>query len=176
MKDELARTVAAEGDDAEIRSILEEICGVTQMGFAAVARVTEERWIAAQVLDRIEFGLNPGDELQIQTTLCDDIRKCGRAIFIDYVGADPEWRSHPIPTLYGFQSYASLPIVLEDGSFYGTLCVIDPRPRAVKAAETVATLKAFAARVAAIMSAKRGAESRPPEAVGAMASAGEFEG
>lgn len=155
MKDEFARSVAADGDDLEIRSILEEVCRVTDMGFAAVARVTEERWIAAQVLDKIEFGLDPGDELQIQTTICDDIRKCGQAVFIDYVGADPEWRSHPVPTLYGFQSYASLPIVLGDGSFYGTLCAIDPKPRAVKAPETIAALRTFADRLAAILSAKK---------------------
>ena len=154
MKDSFARDVAAEGDDPEIRSILEEVCRVTGMGFAAVARVTEERWIAAQLLDRIEFGLNPGDELEIQTTICDDIRKCGEAVFIDYVGADPEWRTHPVPILYGFKSYASLPVFLADGSFYGTLCAIDPHPRQVKAAETVATLKRFAERVGEIMSAK----------------------
>jgi GAF domain-containing protein len=161
MKDEFAGAVAAEGDDPEIRAVLEEVCRVTQMGFAAVARVTEERWIAAQVLDRIEFGLSPGDELEIKTTICDDIRKCGEAVFIDYVGADPEWRSHPVPMLYGFQSYASIPIFLDDGSFYGTLCAIDPEPRTVRAPETIAALKAFAARVSALLSAK---VSRPQPA------------
>ena len=49
-------------------------------GGTAVARVTDERWIACQVLDQIEFGLDPGDELKIATTICDDIRRCGRAI------------------------------------------------------------------------------------------------
>ena len=155
MKDEFAGAVAAEGDDPEIRAVLEEVCRVTQMGFAAVARVTEERWIAAQVLDRIEFGLSPGDELEIKTTICDDIRKCGEAVFIDYVGADPEWRSHPVPMLYGFQSYASIPIFLDDGSFYGTLCAIDPNPRSVSSQAVMAALRDCAGRVAAIVSEKR---------------------
>ena len=60
MKDPFAVEVAEEGDDPEIRAILLEVCHATRMGFVAVARVTEERWIAAQVVDRIEFGLNPG--------------------------------------------------------------------------------------------------------------------
>jgi GAF domain-containing protein len=145
MKDDFAAAVVAEGDDSEIRVVLEEVCRATNMGFAAVARVTEERWIAAQVLDRIGFGLDPGDELEIGKTICDDIRRCGEAVFIDYVGADPEWRSHPVPTLYGFKSYASIPIVLDDGRFWGTLCALDPEPRSVKAAETVAALRALAA-------------------------------
>ena len=156
MKDAFAIEVAAEGDDAEISSILDEVCQLTGMGFAAVARVTEERWIAAQVVDKIEFGLHPGEELEIKKTICDEIRQCGQAIVIDHIGADPEWRTHPVPMLYGFESYASLPLFLADGSFYGTLCAIDPGPRSLSTPDTIAALKAFAERVAAILSAKAG--------------------
>jgi GAF domain-containing protein len=154
MKDEFAREVAAQGDDDDIRAILEQVCEVTRMGFAAVARVTEDRWIACQVLDKIEFGLDPGSELEIKQTICDDIRQCGEAIIIDHIGADPNWRTHPVPMLYGFESYASLPVVLADGSFYGTLCAIDPEPRALNAHETVAVLISHSSRVAAILSRK----------------------
>ena len=113
MRDAFAAEVAAEGDDPAIHSILQEVCGLTGMGFAAVARVTEDRWIACQVIDKIEFGLDPGDELEIKKTICDDIRKSGQAIIIDEVGADPKWRRHPVPMLYGFESYASIPIMLQ---------------------------------------------------------------
>jgi GAF domain-containing protein len=162
MKDTFAREVAAQGDDDAIRAILEEVCRVTGMGFAAVARVTEQRWIACQVLDRIEFGLDPGDELEIKQTICNDIRECGEAIVIDHIGADPDWRTHPVPMLYGFESYASFPIMLADGSFYGTLCAIDPEPRALNAHETIAALLVCAARVAVILSRKL--EREPPAA------------
>ncbi|MBA3667244.1 MAG: GAF domain-containing protein [Sphingomonas sp.] len=154
MRDEFAKQVVEQGDDDVIRLILAELCNVTRMGFAAVARVTEERWIACQVEDRIEFGLDPGDELNIKQTICDDIRQCGQAIVIDEVGIDPVWRTHPIPMLYGFESYASLPITLDDGSFYGTLCVLDPEPRALSAKQTVETLMQYADRVARILSRK----------------------
>lgn len=164
-KDAFAASVAAAGDDPAIRAILAEVCALTGMGFAAVARVTEERWIACQVLDKIEFGLDPGQELEIKTTICDDIRKCGAAIVIDEVATDPVWRRHPIPMLYGFESYASIPIVLDDGSFYGTLCVIDPEPRRLSAAETVATLHDYAAKVAAILSANMVGLDEPAAAI-----------
>lgn len=159
MKDDFAAAVAETGDEDEIRAILAEACRVTGMGFAAIARVTEDRWIACQVEDRIEFGLDPGDELEIKQTICNDIRECGCAIIIDHVGADPAWRSHPVPMLYGFESYASLPIFLADGSFWGTLCAIDPAPRPLSAPETIAALRALAARIAAILSAKLLAET-----------------
>lgn len=155
LKDAFAAEVAAEGDDPAIRAILQEVCGLTGMGFIAVARVTEDRWIACQVIDQIEFGLNPGDELDVKTTICDEIRECGQAIVIDEVGADPQWRRHPVPMLYGFESYVSVPILLDDGSFYGTLCAIDPRPRQLSAVETLEKMNGCARRVAAILSAKQ---------------------
>lgn len=157
MKDAFATEVAEEGDDPAVMAILQAVCHATHMGFVAIARVTEGRWIAAQVIDRIGFGLDPGEELDIKKTICDDIRACGQAVIIDRIADDPKWRTHPVPALYGFESYASLPIMLEDGSFYGTLCAIDPEPRVLSAPETIAMLTQCAQQVAAILSVKRGA-------------------
>lgn len=158
MPDDLLREALALGDDAGIRAVLEDVCRLTDMGFSAVARVTEDRWIACQVLDRVEFGLAPGDELEIATTICNDIRQSGQAVVIDDVAAHPDWRRHPVPILYGFQSYASFPIILPDGSFFGTLCAIDPRPRAtsISSVDVVKALEDCAARVAAMLTGRGG--------------------
>jgi len=164
MFDELAADAARFGDDDEIRRILEEVAALTGMGFVAVARVTEARWIACQVLDQIDFGMSPGDELRISTTICNDIRESGNAVVIDDVSADPRWNSHPAPALYGFKSYVSLPIVLSDNSFYGTLCAIDPHPRKLARADMVPTLKHFADRVAQIVSQRRPAAAPSTDA------------
>ena len=158
MKDAFAAEVAREGDEDLLRAILAEVCRITHMGFAAIARVTEDRWIACQVADEMGFGLKPGDELEIETTLCAEIRRCGCAIIIDHVGADPKWRTHPVPALYGFESYASLPIHLSDGSFYGTLCALDRNPRALSARATVRVLEKQADRIGKILSEKRAAD------------------
>jgi GAF domain-containing protein len=162
IKDALAARVAAEGDDPRLRAILEEVCRITGMGFAAVARVTEDRWIACQVADKIEFGLDPGDELDLKTTICDEIRSSGEAVLIDHVAGNPEWRTHHTPALYGFESYVSLPVLLDDGSFYGTLCAIDPAPRSLSAPAIVTALQGFAARVGRILSRRSNAESGQP--------------
>ena len=144
----------AQGDDERIREILEEVCRITKMGFVAVARVTDARGIACQVVDKIAFGLQPGGELKVQETICNEIRECGEAIFIDHVFADEKWRSHPVPAQYGFQSYVSIPLRLTDGSFYGTLCAIDPQPRTVSEEVTMAVLASYADEVAHLLSAK----------------------
>ncbi len=131
-----------------VPTILDVVCRVTGMGFAAVARVTEDRWIACAVRDDIAFGLRPGDELKVETTICDAIRGSGRAVVIDQVSADPDFCGHPTPAMYGFQSYISMPIVRSDGSFFGTLCAIDPKPAKLNRPETIGMFKMFADLIA----------------------------
>lgn len=152
MLDKLAADAARDGEDGIIRRVLEEAATLTGMGFVAVARVTDTRWVACQIFDQIDFGMSPGDELRISTTICSDIRESGNAVVIDDVSANPRWHTHPAPALYGFKSYVSLPIVLADGSFYGTLCAIDPQPRKLARPDIVEALKGLAARVATILS------------------------
>ncbi|MGE6356025.1 hypothetical protein ACQKCJ_19320 [Flavobacterium sp. NPDC079362] len=41
-----------------VPNLLNVICQTTGMGFAAVARVTEDRWITCSVQDNVNFGLN----------------------------------------------------------------------------------------------------------------------
>ena len=131
-----------------VPKILEVVCRTTGMGFAAVARVTEGRWIACAVRDEIAFGLTPGGELQVATTLCDEIRDSGQAIVIDHVAEDASFCRHPTPKMYGFQSYISVPIFRPDGRFFGTLCAIDPKPARLNTPETVGMFKLFADLIA----------------------------
>ena len=152
--DDFSRDVAIVSGSAAISAILGRLCAQTGMGFAAVARVTEHRWIACQVVDRIAFGMEPGSELKIKTTICDEIRQSGTPVFIDCVANEPMWRTHPTPILYGFQSYLSVPIYRPDGSFFGTLCAIDPDPHQVSSPELIASIEALAAEVACCLDAE----------------------
>jgi len=113
-----------------IPNILSVICKTTGMGFAAVARVTSERWIACSIHDEINFGLKPGGELVLETTICNEIRQTTEPVIINHVSEDPTFCDHHTPKMYGFQSYISIPIYRRDGDFFGTLCAIDPRPAA----------------------------------------------
>jgi len=127
-----------------ISNLLNVICQTTNMGFAAVARVTDDRWITCSVRDDINFGLKPGDELEIKTTICNEIRQSEMAVTIDHVDEDPQFYDHHTPKQYGFQSYISVPIVLRDGSFFGTLCAIDPEPNVVSSPAVTGMFSLFA--------------------------------
>jgi hypothetical protein len=107
------------------------------MGFAAIARVTEDRWIACAIRDEINFGLLPGAELQIETTICNEIRANDCMVVIDHVAQDEVYSKHPTPEMYGFQSYISVPVYYPDGRFFGTLCSIDPKPANINRPEII---------------------------------------
>lgn len=126
-----------------VSTMLEVVCRTTGMGFAAIARVTDEKWVACAVRDEINFGLKPGGELVLETTICNEIRQHRRAVVIDHVAEDKVFNRHPTPEMYGFQSYISIPIILKNGDFFGTLCAIDPKPAAVNNAKTIGMFQLF---------------------------------
>jgi signal transduction histidine kinase len=132
-----------------LSTILEVITTTTGMGFAAVARVTQEKWVACGVRDEIQFGLKPGGELLLESTICNEIRDSLKPVIIDHVKEDPEFCNHHTPRQYGFQSYISIPIFLKnDGSFFGTLCAIDPRPAQLKNPRIIGMFNLFADLIA----------------------------
>jgi len=138
-----------------VPTMLDVVCRVTGMGFAAIARVSEDRWIACSVRDDISFGLKAGGELELETTICNEIRRDHQAVIIDEVAHDGKYCNHPTPARYGFQSYISMPIVLPGGEFFGTLCAIDPRPARVNRPEIIGTFKLFAELIAFHLHADR---------------------
>jgi len=140
--------VVAVGNIESVPTILDVVCRITGMGFAAVARVSEDRWIACSVKDDIAFGLTPGGELKVESTICHEIRRSRQAVVIDDVSCDAHWSGHRTPQKYGFRSYISMPILLPDGTFFGTLCAIDPKPAALNRPEVVGMFKSFAELIA----------------------------
>jgi signal transduction histidine kinase len=117
----------------------------TQLRFSAVAHVTDELWVACAVHDELDFGLSPGSELPVETTLCLEARNQLAPIVIEHASVDPVFRYHHTPKLYKFESYVSVPILLRDGSHFGNLCALDPLPRSVADPKVQAMFAAYAA-------------------------------
>ncbi|KAB7762910.1 GAF domain-containing sensor histidine kinase [Xanthomonas maliensis] len=128
---QLRADVALVGQLSSVPDVLTIFARLTDMRFTAVARVTETRWITCRVRDDLSFGLQPGDELPLATTFCDSVRSAGQPIFFGHASEHPTYRDHPVPKLYGFESYVSVPIRFDDGSVFGTLCALDTEPRAL---------------------------------------------
>jgi signal transduction histidine kinase len=127
-----------------VPQILETVAALTGLGFVAVAHVTANSWTTCAVLDKLGFGLKVGDGLDVSTTLCEEVRSSASAIIIDHVAESECYRDHHTPRMYGFQSYFSIPLLRPDGSYFGTLCGLDPAPATLSAPATASTLKLFA--------------------------------
>jgi len=146
--EEIARDIAAVNRLQALPTLLEVLCEITGMRFAAVARVTESTWTACAVKDDINFGLAPGGQLDLETTLCIESKRSNAPIVIEQASTDNRYCNHPTPKRYKFESYVSVPIVLADGRYFGNLCAVDPAPAKVADPKIVGMFTRFAALIA----------------------------
>ncbi len=131
-----------------VPEILQVVIRTTGLRFAAVARVTDNHWIACAVHDLIDFGLRPGDELVLESTICNEIRQHRQPVIFGHASQHPVFATHHTPLQYGFESYVSIPIVRSNGEFYGTLCALDPLPSELNAEVISQTLGLLAQLIA----------------------------
>lgn len=136
--------VAAVQRIGAVPTILRVISETTGLRLALVARVREDSWTACATLDRMDFGLNPGDHLDVATTLCREVRQTGEPIVIEHASQEPEYCGHPTPKLYGLESYIAVPIFLPDGAYFGNVCALDARPARLRDGTTVEMFRLFA--------------------------------
>ena len=148
ISEDVAQDVLAVSRIDAVPALLQFICRTTGMGFAAVARVTDDAWTACAVQDNIEFGLGPGGSLDVHSTLCKESRALRQPIAFDHASIDPEFCEHHTPLIYKIESYISVPIIRQDGGYFGNLCAIDPHPRKVSNPETRALFATFADLIA----------------------------
>ncbi len=132
-----------------VPKILDVVGRMTGMGFVAIARITSSQWVCCAVRDNINFGLPEGGELKLETTICNEIRQHGLTVVINDVETDGAFCNHPTPAMYGFRSYISAPIILGDGTIWGTLCAIDPTPRDLKKPEILGSFQLLGELIAA---------------------------
>lgn len=144
MSNTITSDIATIGRINAVPAILQVICESTGMRFAAVARVSENNWTACAVLDTLGFGLKVGGELDLTTTLCHEIRSSHQTIVIDKASEDELYCNHQTPRIYKFESYISVPVFRADGSFFGTICALDPRPAALKGSAIQPMMESFA--------------------------------
>ena len=126
-----------------VPAILKVITEMTGMRFAAVARVTQTTWTACAVLDNLNFGLQPGGELDLVSTLCFESMNSHLPIIIDNASADPLYQHHQTPKMYRFESYITIPVWRTDGSLFGTLCALDPKPASLRSSNIQSTMESF---------------------------------
>lgn len=127
-----------------VPNILQAVTELTGLRFAALARVTDTCWTACAVRESLELGLQAGGQLDLETTICNEIRQHHQPVIFNDASQDPVFSQHHTPTLYGLQSYVSVPIFRRNGDFFGTLCAIDSQPAQMEASVVLKALQLFA--------------------------------
>jgi signal transduction histidine kinase len=145
---EIARDISAIEHIEAVPTILDVLCDLTGMRFAAVARVTEGTWTACAIKDTISFGLPVGGQLPVESTLCLESKHLNETIAINNASTDARYCNHHTPKIYKIASYVSVPIVLGGGRYFGNLCAIDPAPADVNNPRVIGIFTRFAALIA----------------------------
>ena len=143
MSENLTSEVQSVGRIPAVPAILRAVAELTGMRYVVIAKVTEARWTACAVLDNMDFGLPPGGELEVATTLCSEVRDHLDPIIIGHASDDAAYCNHPTPKKYGIESYIAVPIVLKNGEFFGTLCAVDSRPADLSNESILVSMKLF---------------------------------
>jgi K+-sensing histidine kinase KdpD len=153
MQETVLRDIAVIQAMGAVPTILETVATITGLGFVCIARVTQDSWHACAVLDKLAFGLKVGGELDVTTTLCEEVRDTGKAVIIDCVSESATYCHHHTPRIYGFESYISIPIFRQDGSYFGTLCGLDPKPAKLSTPAITSSMTLFAQLISLQMEA-----------------------
>jgi signal transduction histidine kinase len=139
---------------AAVPRMLETMATMTGLRFVCIAHVTATSWTTCAVHDQLGYGLQPGDPLDVTTTLCEEVRATRQPVVIDSV-RESDYRDHHTPRIYGFQSYVSIPVFRPDGMYFGTLCGLDPEPRRLSDGATIPALTLFAELVSRQLESER---------------------
>lgn len=142
--EEIARDLRAVAQLDALPTLLDVLCDTAGLRFAAVARVTDNRWIACAVKDDIDFGVRPGEELDVHSTLCIESRTALAPIVIEQASTDLKYRTHRMPRLFGIESYVSVPILMPSGQYFGNLCALDRAPADLSDPRILSMFRRFA--------------------------------
>ena len=141
--------IAAVQGIAAVPRILEVVCRSTGMGFAAVARVTEQRWICLRGARRDR--VRPDARRRARRSKPPSATRSGKAVRLSSstsVADDMAFCGHHTP------AHVRLPELHLDAdrarrrAFFGTLCAIDPRPARLNTPQTIGMFKLFAELIA----------------------------
>jgi len=127
-----------------VPTLLDILCKSSGLGLAGVARVTDTSWTACAVKDTVGYGLTPGTQLDVATTLCIESKKSNAPLIIDHASVDPQYCHHPRTKGGNVESYVAFPIVLPNGRYFGSLFAMDPAPAKASDPKVQGMFKAFA--------------------------------
>lgn len=147
METSVQKDVAALSRIDVVQMILKTLSDITDLRYSIVARVTENSWTACAIYDNMNFGLSPGDELELKTTYCSTIREQNAPLLVRHASREEEFKNHPALHAYQVESYLGVPLYRQSGEYFGVLCSLDTEPTDISE-KNIATFQLMAKLIA----------------------------
>jgi len=120
-------------DVAQRPSVLGAVAALRQLFRVEIAYATRHtethQVLQAVVGDGASFGMAHGDAMALTDTLCQRIIERDLPAIVRDVRADPIAAAVPMTARAGIGAFASVPLLLSDGTLYGTLCCASHKPQ-----------------------------------------------
>ena len=102
-----------------------------RLGFWAslVTRIEDDRWVIEQARDE-GYGITAGDAFAFADTYCARMVEGLGPRFVPQSNGVPCYAEAAIGKKLPIAAYIGVPLLRADGSLFGTLCAIDPAPKA----------------------------------------------
>lgn len=133
-----------------LRDLLYNLRVVLQMDIAFVAEFVAGKKIYRQIssADEAKLRVAPGDSAALETTLCQHVVDGRLPQMMKDVRAEPDAANLAAVKALDIGAYLTTPVVLGDGSVYGTLCCISHAPRSALGSRQLDSLRYVAGIVA----------------------------
>ncbi len=115
-----------------------------------VTRTQGEDWITLQVEDH-GYGVKEGDVFCWSDSFCSRMVEGKGPCIAPQVKTIPAYVEAPIGKQVSIGAYVGIPLVLSDGSLFGTLCAIDPDPQSEWIKEELSTVELLAKLLSTIL-------------------------
>jgi diguanylate cyclase (GGDEF)-like protein len=133
-------------------------------GLWMVTRTVGDDWIVLQTEDH-HYGVEPGTVFRWADSFCSRMVEGKGPRIAPRSNEVAEYVNAPIGRQVEIKSYVGLPLVLADGSLFGTLCAIDPSPQPDTILEERELIELFGALLCTVlqMELRAGEEARRAE-------------
>lgn len=140
-----------------LRDLLRNLRVLLDMNIAFVAEFVEGRKIYRHI-DRAldsEVSVRSGDSAPLEVTLCQRVVDGRLPEHLSDTRSRPEMKDLAAVKAMNIGAYLSTPVVLKDGSIYGTLCCISHAPRSALGSKQVDALRYVAGIIAKELEKRR---------------------
>lgn len=136
--------------DSAARSVLSYLHQHLGFQLWMVTRTEGEDWIMLQVEDH-GYGVAEGSVFCWSDSFCSRMVKGEGPRIAPEANSVAAYVEAPIGKQVSIGSYVGIPIVLSDGSLFGTLCAIDPEPQSEAIHEKLPTIELLAKLLSTIL-------------------------